>query len=94
MAKPPVPRWLQEVNDFADALGERAELRSNPFFRQECKDDVEYLQKAARLLKMMAIAYYDLSCQIDSLYSHEMRIERIASDAIDIVKKQVKELEV
>ena len=93
--RPPVPQWLQDVNDFADALGERAEQRSHPsFFRQECKDDVEYMQKAARLLKMMAIAYYDLSCQINSLYKHEVRIEELASDAIETVKKQAKKLEV
>ena len=94
--RPPVPQWLQDVNDFADALGERAEQRSSSssFFRQECKDDVEYMQKAARLLKMMAIAYFDLSCQINNLYDHEVRIGALASDAIETVKKQAKKLEV
>ena len=90
--KGPIPQWLQDVSDFADALSERAEVRSHPFFRKECKDDVEYMRKAARLLKMMAVAYYELTCQVNRLYENEAKLAREASQAFEVVQNQMKKL--
>lgn len=39
--------WTDNVLDFAEALQSRAANRSEPFFRAECRADVEYLKKAA-----------------------------------------------
>ena len=90
--KKPIPQWLQDVSNFADALSERAEVRSHPFFRRECKDDVEYMKKAARLLKMMAVAYHELTCQVSALYENEAKLAHEASQAFEVVQNQMKKL--
>ena len=94
MIKSEPPRWLLQINDFADALSERAATRSEPFYRVECRDDIEYLRKAARLLKVLTAAYYGLSQQVNSFYAREQQLGAEAQEAIDIVEKQMKKLEI
>ena len=81
-------RWIEEIQQFADALEERAKHRSEPFFRAECRADVEYLKKAAQLLKMLAGAYLDLldQTEVASRMIDELRAE--VHDIIEIVKNQ------
>jgi hypothetical protein len=81
-------RWIEEVQQFADALEDRAAHRSEPFFRAECRADVEYLRKAAQLLKIMSGAYLDLSAQVTLLSNNFEELRSAAHDAIEIIKKQ------
>lgn len=86
------PQWLIQINEFADALSDRAAKRSEPFYRIECRDDIEYLGKAARLLKVLTAAYYGLSQQVNDFYVREQRVRDEAQEAIEIVQKQMKRL--
>ena len=76
--------------DFADALQERAAHRSEPFFRAECREDVEYLKKAAQLLEMVTRAYIRLSVQLNEDYEHNLQLSQAAREAIEIVENQIK----
>lgn len=82
--------WADSVLDFADALQERAERRSEPFFRAECRADVEYLKKAAQLLKLVTRAYIRLSVQLNEDYQHNLQLSQAAQEAIEIVENQIK----
>lgn len=85
-----MPTWTDNVLNFADALQERAAHRSEPFFRAECRADVEYLKKAAQLLEMVTRAYIRLSVQLNENYEHNLQLSQAAREAIEIVENQIK----
>ena len=82
--------WTDNVLDFAEALQNRAASRSEPFFRAECRADVEYLKKAAQLLEMVTRAYIRLSVQLNESYEQDTQLSQAAREAIEIVEKQIK----
>ena len=80
--------WIEEIKQFAEALEYRAAHRSEPFFRAECRADVEYMKKAAQLLKMLSGAYLDLTEQTKLLSQVIEDLRAAAHDAIEIIKNQ------
>ena len=82
--------WTDNVLNFAEALQDRAANRSEPFFRAECRADVEYLKKAAQLLEMVTRAYIRLSVQLNESYEQDSQLSRAAREAIEIVENQIK----
>lgn len=81
--------WTDNVLDFAEALQVRASHRSEPFFRAECRADVEYLKKAAQLLEMVTRAYIRLSVQLNENYELNAQLSQAAREAIKIVENQI-----
>ena len=81
-----------KIDEFADALNERALQRSEPFYRIECKNDVEYMKKAARLLKVMTVAYSNLSNQVNAFYTKEQKLTNQVEEVVEIVQNQIEVL--
>ena len=92
MAAAETPLWLIQIDEFADALNERARQRSEPFYRIECKNDVEYMKKAARLLKVMTVAYSNLSNQVNAFYTKEQKLTNQVEEVVEIVQNQIEVL--
>lgn len=82
-------QWVDDVLVFSDVLARRAETRGYEPFRPECRADVEYMHKAAQLLKMVTEAYISLSSDLDNLYKKHNELKIAAEEAIKIAKNQL-----
>lgn len=83
-----VPKWLVEIDEFADALSEYASGNAKTDFVK----NVEYMQKAARLLKIMTVAYFNLSNQVNMFYEKEQKLRSEAAEVIELIQNQMKVL--
>lgn len=81
--------WLNDIETFAEVLERRAATRGYEPFRPECRADVEYMHKAAQLLKMVTEAYTNLVVDLDSLYEKHNELQEVAAEAIKIAKNQL-----
>lgn len=82
------PTWLVEIDRFADALGEYAAENT----KTDLAAAISYMQKAARLLKVMTVAYYNLSNQVNMFYEKEQKLRNETAEVIEIIQNQVKKL--
>ena len=83
------PQWLVQIDEFADTLSERANNRIDILYTS----DVEYMKKAARLLKIMTVAYNSLSNQINLFFEKEQILRSEAEEIVEIVANQMKVVE-
>ncbi len=89
MEKNTPPQWLVQIDNFADDLNERANRRKDLIY----STDIEYMEKAARLLKIMTVAYYNLSNQINLFYERQQLLKTEAEEVVELVEKQMKVVE-
>lgn len=82
--------WLKEVDNFADALSDYATQCENMIFKVDVTTEVEYMRKAARLLKIMTVAYFNLSNQVNLFYEREQKLKAEAEEVVELVQNQMK----
>lgn len=82
------PEWLVKIDKFADALGEYAIENTNA----DSIEAIDYMEKAARLLKIMTVAYSNLSNQVNMFYEKEQKLRSEAAEVVELVQNQMKML--
>lgn len=82
------PEWLVKIDKFADALGEYAVENT----KADSIESVAYMEKAARLLKIMTVAYSNLSNQVNMFYEKEQKLRSEAAEVVELIQNQMKML--